>query len=148
MAIGRNMSVSPSSHLLQFCLKSTTNHICCHNWMTDLSSYAVIVYCTWNDCLTMSKTKIYCNATLGDETWEERRVRAKIVKLCKHLDGAYLDVLLKLQHTSVPFSFSAFTARCAFSIYAEMEKQTCLTGMLLSYVDSHHQADLAAINTI
>lgn len=38
----------------------------------------------------MSKTKIYCNATLG----ERRRVKAKIARTCKHPDGAYLDTVL------------------------------------------------------
>lgn len=95
------MSVSAGSHLLLFCLKPTTNYIRCHNWMTDLSSHAVIVYCTWNDCLTMSKTRIYCNATL----WEKTRVKAKIASMCKHPDGACLDAVtltLSLTHFKAP----------------------------------------------
>lgn len=98
--IGRNISVSTGSHLLQFCLKPATNYIRSHNWVTDLSSHVVIVYCTWNDYLTVSLTMIYCNATLG----EKKGVKAKIVSMCKHPDWAYLDAqsTLFLTHFKAP----------------------------------------------
>lgn len=101
MAQGRNLSLSGGSCLLQFCLKRTTNYIRSHNWVTDLSGCAVIVYCTWNDYLTVSWTMIYCHATLGAKT----RVKAKIVSTCKHPDWAYLDTVeltLSLTHFRAP----------------------------------------------
>lgn len=101
MAIGRNMSLSAGSHLLQFCLKPTTNYIRCHNWMTDLSTHAVIVYCTWNDCLTLSFAMIYCNATMEEKTG----VKAKIASMCKHPDRAYLGtakLTTSLTHFKAP----------------------------------------------
>lgn len=72
--------------------------------MTDLSSHAVIVYCTCNDYLTVSLTMIYYNATLGEKT----RVKAKIASMCKHPDGAYLDTVQLtpfLAHFKAPLLF-------------------------------------------
>lgn len=131
--IGRNISVSTGSHLLQFCLKPATNYIRSHNWVTDLSSHVVIIYCTWNDYLTVSLTMIYCNATLG----EKKGVKAKIVSMCKHPDWAYLDaqstLFLTLQSSSALFSASTFFGVCCVftiqsrQIASRKGKQTCLT---------------------
>lgn len=130
---------SAGSHLLQFCLKHTTNYIHPHNWVTDLRSRAVIVYCTWNDYLTNALTVIYCIATV-EYTSKRPKLRACVNILMAIFLYSYLQfLLLKL------LSFHFYDTYLLFRAGDILETEKL---NLLNCGTGNHLVHLVTINTI